>query len=237
MTYLWTLLIRTPLYNGLVLLTSIIPGANIGIAVIILTLIVRFILFPLGLKASRTQLVMRSIQPEIDAIKKAITDKTEQGKATFALYKKYNINPFSSFLLLFIQLPVIFALYSVFYKGLVDTSTPLYSFVHRPEVFSTNFLGLSLIGKSIVLAVIVALSQIALAHITLPKKKVASSDGTEPSFAEAFSDSMAKQSKYILPLFMGYIAYITGPVIALYLIVSNLFSIGQELYVRKVTVL
>ena len=110
---------------------DVFPWIDAGIAVIILTIIVRLILFPLSKKAIVTQVRMKEIEPELNRLKQTVPDKQQQALKVMDLYKEKGVNPFSSFLVLFIQLPVIYALYSIFIKsGLPVVKTALlYSFV------------------------------------------------------------------------------------------------------------
>lgn len=218
-----------PLYNGLVFLIGVIPGGDAGLAIIALTLIVKFILFPLSLKAARTQLLMRSLEGKLAAIKERYKDRQEQAAKTMELYRQEKVNPFSSFLLILIQLPVIFALYFVFVRGgLPNIHTDiLYFFVNVPEKVNTLFLGVVDLGThNLVLAVLAGVTQFIQASISFsggPKVK-----GSEKTFAHM----MQIQMKYFFPLLIGYIAYKFFAAVALYWVASNIFAIGQEIYVR-----
>src|SRR5690349_21401501 len=107
-----------PLYNGLVALTALVPGGDIGIAIILLTLIVRVILTPLSHKSVTMQSKMRMIEGHVKQIRiDHAEDKELQAKKIMELYKEHGINPFSSFLLLLVQLPILIALYWVIRAG------------------------------------------------------------------------------------------------------------------------
>src|SRR3989344_6179536 len=123
-----------PLYNALVFLTSIIPGADIGLAVIALTIIVRFVLLPLSHKQRNTQAKMKLLEGDMAAIKKNHPDdKKVQGEKIMALYREHGVNPFSGFLLIFIQIPILLALYFVFTRGIPFSAIDLYGFVSLPN--------------------------------------------------------------------------------------------------------
>ncbi len=224
-----------PIYNGLVFLVAVVPGADVGIAVILLTIVVRLILFPLSLKAIRTQLVMKQLAPELERIKKEYADKREeQARQTMALYKKEKVNPFSSFGFLIIQLVFIIALYLVFFNGgLPSIQTELlYSFTPIPDTVNMHFLGfLDVAGKSLVLAFLAGITQFIQTRLSLPpmppKKEGAA------SFKDDLARSFNLQMRYILPIIIFFVAYSISAAIALYFTVSNLVSIGQELYVRR----
>src|SRR3989344_2625828 len=111
-----------------------------------LALLVKLILFPLSQKSIESQAEMNILAPELNKIKASGASKEEQAKQTFALYKKHKVNPFSGCLLVIIQIPVIFALYYVFYKGISFDGGFLYSFIHVPERINMMFLGVLDIG-------------------------------------------------------------------------------------------
>ena len=137
----WNALLYKPLINALAFLVSIIPGGDVGLAVIILTILVKLILFPFSQKAIKNQAAMSIMAPELDQIKKSGVSKEEQARLTFELYKKHKTNPFSGLFLVLIQIPVIFALYYVFYKGINFQSDLLYSFIKVPQHINMIFLG------------------------------------------------------------------------------------------------
>jgi len=107
-----------PLYNGLVLLIDILPSADVGIAVIILTLLVKVLILPLSIKATRTQMKLKVLEPKIKELQTTYKDKREeQALKMMEMYREAKVNPFSSIFLLLIQLPIIIALYIVFARG------------------------------------------------------------------------------------------------------------------------
>ena len=224
-------LLYQPLLNALAYLVSIIPGGDVGIAVIVLTILVKVILFPLSQKSIESQAQMNILAPELNKIKESGANKEEQARLTFDLYKKHKTNPFSGCLLVLIQIPIIFALYYVFYKGISFHNGILYSFIHIPTHVNMIFLGIVDISKkSIVLAVLAGISQSLQAHF-MPKPAL--STGGNVSFQESFGKSMNMQMKYVFPFLVAFIAYNISGAVALYWITSNLFMVGQQIYVKK----
>ncbi|MEX0934045.1 MAG: YidC/Oxa1 family membrane protein insertase [Candidatus Paceibacterota bacterium] len=228
-----------PIYNSLVFLVSFMPFYDIGLAVVLLTLVVKFILFPLAHKTTKTQASIKVFEPEVQRLKEEYKeDKQEQSRKIMELYKKHGVNPFSGCLLFLVQFPIIIALYWVFWKGLENgiNTEQLYSFVIAPAKISTDFLGLiDISGRSFFLAALAGISQYFQIKLsmpsTLPKK-----EGAPASFKEDFKRSFQLQMRYGLPVFVFFIAYTISAVIALYWLTSNLFSIVHELFVkRKVT--
>jgi len=227
----WDTILYKPLVNVLAFLVAIIPGGDIGIAIIILTLLVKAVLYPLSQRSIEGQAKMSLLTPELSKIKKSGASKEEQAKQTFELYKKHKANPFSGCLLVLIQIPIIFALYFVFLKGLKFDNGVLYSFVASPENLNMHFLGVLDIGqKSILLAFLAGISQYFQAHF-MPK--LAPSTAEPGTFAESFGKSMHMQMKYVFPFIVAFIAYSVSGAVALYWITSNIFSICQQIYAQK----
>ena len=226
-----------PLYNGLVFLTDVLPFIDAGIAVILFTILVKLVLFPLSKSAVSTQFKMRQLAPELEEIKdKYKEDRQGQARKTMELYKKNKINPFSSIILIFIQLPIIFSLYFVFRAGLTNINTDLlYSFVPTPENINVMFLGIfDVAGKSWILAIAAAVTNFFQIRFSMPKyvpKKL--KEGEKPSFKDDLAKSMNLQMRYIFPFVVLFIAHSISSAIAIYWTTSNLFTIGQELVIRK----
>jgi YidC/Oxa1 family membrane protein insertase len=186
----------------------------------------------------RSQIEMKKIQPDIDNIKLKYKDnKQEQALKTMALYKEKGVNPFSGIFLALIQLPILIALYMVFYKGgLTDINTNmLYSFIQVPDQVNTFFLGLfDITEKNTILAVIVAIGQFFQIKFTMPATpKKAEGEKKEASFQGELARSMSTQMKYVMPIFMFFVARSFDSLVSLYLITASVFAIGQELYMRK----
>lgn len=229
---LYHTIVFNPLYNGLISLFDFLPWIDAGVAVIIFTIIVRIILFPLSKKAIVTQVKMKEIEPELNQLKKTVTDRQQQALKVMELYKKKGVNPFSSFFLLFLQLPIIYALYSIFIgSGLPDINTDiLYSFISKPEI-DMNFLGLvNVAEKSVLFAVLAAIAQYLQLHFSLAgKASTVKSDNPSMDMAQ----NMIKNMKYIFPVIVFLISYKISAVVAIYWTVSSLFTLGQELVVRR----
>jgi YidC/Oxa1 family membrane protein insertase len=239
---MYTTFIFTPLYNSLIVIMDILPFIDAGVAVIIFTCIIRLILFPLSRKSIMTQARMKEVEPELTKIKEQYKDNKEaQAKAMMDLYKKKEINPFSSFLLILIQLPIFFAMYSVFEKGLpVVNPDFLYSFVSVPVIKMTLFGWFSIMQKSLLLSLLVSVSQYFQIHYSLKNTSFPASN-KQGSMGEEVMKNALKQMKYVFPVMVFIISYIVIPtqapkaaaVFAIYWIVSNIFTIFQEIIVRK----
>lgn len=226
-----------PIYNALVALMAFVPGGDVGIAVILLTIVIRLILLPFSLSAARTQRAMKILEPKIKELKeKHKGDKEKEALETLALYREAEVNPFASILTVFIQIPVLLALYWVFYYEPFSTinTARLYAFTPLPHTVSLEFFGLiSVVGKSMVLAVLAGATQFLQAHMAL-------SGTMKPSDAKGmqndFQRIMGMQLKYVFPFLIGAISYTTSSAIALYFIATNLAGSLQEWYVRRTIV-
>lgn len=222
-----------PLFNLLVLLYNYIPGGDFGVAVIFLTIIIRFAIFPLSVKAVNSQKSLQDLQPKIQEIqKKYKDDKEKQAKETFELYKKEKINPFSGLFLALIQLPVLIALYKVFWSGLKpEELVNLYHFVSNPGHINPVFLGIADLSKSnLWLALLAAVCQFFQTKMLLPKTKPASKNlKGEPDF----SQMMQKQMLYFSPVLTIVILMSLPSALGLYWTVSGIFSIIQQYFILK----
>ena len=237
-----------PLYNGLIGIMDLVPGLDVGMAVIIFTVIIRLILFPLSKSSVLTQVRMKEIEPEANKIKvQYANDRQTQALKTMELYKSKGVRPFAGVLLLIIQLPILLALISVFYRIIPTIQTEfLYSFIHVPNA-APSLLGLDLTHKSLILALLTAIIQFFQLHFSLASRQqkanavIASKSGTKADFSSNLANSMNTQMKFLLPIIAFVSVYWIIPVkfpqaaaiIAIYWSVSALFTLGQEIYVRK----
>ena len=139
-----------PIFNALVFLYNIIPGHDFGIAIILLTILIRIILFPLSYKSIKSRQALSVLQPKIKEIQKKLKTKEEQTQAMMKLYKEHKVNPFSGCLPLLIQFPILIALYRVLINVLKPASlTVLYSSVKNPNIINPIFVGILDLSKNI----------------------------------------------------------------------------------------
>jgi len=225
-----------PIYNLLVFLVDVVPGGDVGLAVVLATVIVKVILMPLSLRAVKTQRQMKLIEPQLRELRdKHKNDKEKQAKEMMALYKEHNVRPFASILGILIQLPIIIALYLVFNREALLNIDPslLYSFVPAPTVISPLFLGIfAVAGTSILLSLLAGIAQAAHARVSVPVPAASTSE--KRSATEDFGRMMAMQARYVLPIIVAVIAYVTSGAIALYFITSSLVGLLQEAIVRQI---
>lgn len=127
---MFTTLIVQPIFNLLVLIYALLPGHNFGLAVIIFTVIVRLLLWPLLKRQLHQAKVMRKLQPEIRRIKKATKgNRQKESQMLMELYKERGINPIGTFPILIIQLVILLGLYSGL-RRVIDNPHELISFAY-----------------------------------------------------------------------------------------------------------
>jgi YidC/Oxa1 family membrane protein insertase len=152
---IFELVIVQPIFNLLVGIYSLIPGGDFGVALIIFTILIRFALWPLVQRQLHQTKAMRKLQPELRKIKKqAKGNKQLEGVMMLELYKKHDVKPFRSFLILLIQLPIFIGIYSVVriftssrdqianytYPFLRDIG-PIHQLILHPEQFHEKLFG------------------------------------------------------------------------------------------------
>lgn len=225
-------LIVKPFYNALIFLVDFITS-DLGFAVIILTIVFRFIIFPLSKSQIKTQIKMKDVQVPLKKIKQENKDNPQlMAQKMMDLYKENDIKPFSGILLLFIQLPLLFGFYYMFLKaGLPAINTELlYSFIPSPTMIDTSFFGIELTQKSIILALLASITQYFQAKLLLPNKD---DEKPEKGSMEDMMRGVQTQMVYVIPIIMLFVSYSFGAIIALYFVTSNIFSIIQEFYLKK----
>ncbi len=110
---MFTTIIVRPIFNLLVLIYAILPGHNFGLAIIIFTVIIRLLMWPLVKKQLHQAKAMRELQPELKRIKAETKgNRQKESMMLMELYKEREINPFSSLGLVILQIPIFIGLYS-----------------------------------------------------------------------------------------------------------------------------
>ncbi|MBU1202612.1 YidC/Oxa1 family membrane protein insertase [Patescibacteria group bacterium] len=212
-----------PIFNLLVYIYNSIPGHDLGLAIIILTLIIRLLLYIPSKKSIKAQKELATLQPEIEELKeKYKADKEKMGPELMALYKKRGVNPLSSCLPMVIQLPFLFAIYRVFFNGLTDehATDVLYSFVTNPGVLNPLAFGFfNLAEKSILLAVLAGLAQFWQSKMMMAKKRPGSS---------SVMAGMSGQMLYIFPVITIFIGSSFPAGLTFYWLLTTIFSIVQQ---------
>jgi len=217
-----------PLLNSLVFLTSVIPFHDVGLAIIVLTVLVKTILFPLTHRSMKTQMKMKKIEPELKKIKQDTQDRQKQAEEILKVYRAHGISPYSGLLMLFMQLPILIALYSVFWKG-ISFDHNIYSFLELPQKINLIFLGFFDVTKrSVFLAALSGVSQFFQIQLSMPSQK---KDGSAKK--NDFNAAFASQMKYFMPVFIFIIALKLPSAVSIYWTTMNVFAIVHEWFVRK----
>lgn len=232
LSFIYTQILYRPLFNTLVLLYQTVSFHDFGIAIIILTVLIRLALYPLSRHSVESQKNMMTLQPEVKRLQEQYKDnKDEQMKRVMALYKEKKVNPFSGCVPILIQLPVIIVLYRVFLAGFNDTNlTALYPFIPNPGSLHHVFLGVVDLArkKNIILAACAGAMQFWQSKMMLnaqPKKQTTNNDD--------FSTHMSKQMTYTMPVVTTVVAYSLPAGLALYWVVTTTVSVIQQRQVLR----
>lgn len=232
----YTELLFRPLFNLLVGITNVLPTHNVGLAIILVTLVVRLILLPPSLHQARqmshNQTKMKAIQDKLKEIKdQHKDDKSKQAEATMKAYREAGINPAAGCLPLLIQIPILLALYRVFLGGIgPDTFHHLYSFVGQPHNLQTIFLGIPLTEPSLLLGVIAGAGQFIL--MKYAGQTAPSAPNTSEETAQMMQ-SMQKNMMYFFPVMTVFIALQLPAALALYWVASTFLAIIQQYAIKK----
>ena len=245
---IFSFFVYDPLYNLLIFIYDVVPFKDFGIAIIIVTLFIKFILVPLSKKQIESQKKMNEMQPKIKEIQeKHKGNKEEQSRALMAFYKETKTNPFAGCLPMIVQLIFLIAIYRVLYNiseaGLMVDPNTLYSFINNPGQINKMFIGLidlsSILDLShlsirsiphIILILAAAGAQYVQAKMMMAKRPVKEiKKGEQPDFAQM----MTKQMLYLGPLLTLFIGVRFPAGLALYWLVSTGFMIIQQRKLEK----
>lgn len=225
-----------PLFNALVGLYNLIPGTDIGLAIIALTIIIKTVLYPLMNSSIKAQKSLQELQPKLNELKQRYgSNKEEMTKRTLELYKTHKVNPLSSCLPVLLQLPILLALYYVLRDGLNTTDfSKLYSFVANPGSLDAMMFGLVNLAKpNIVLALLSGAAQFWQSKMLIAKRPPAAAGAGGKD--EDFAAIMNKQMTYVFPVVTVIVGFQLPGGLTLYWLVSTVLTAFQQLVVfRKV---
>ena len=237
-------IIYQPIFNGLLFLQKTLPGHDLGISIILITVVIKTLLFTPSLAAIRASRQLQTLQPKLKAIQeKYKNDKETLAKEQMKLYKDSKVNPLSSCLPTVLQLVVFIYLYQVFINGLkigtdgllqaeqLKNVYPALRDYFATHVINTMFLGfVSLTAKhNIILALIAGASQFWQSKMLAAPKEPKIKDAKD----ESMTSSINKQMMYLLPVMMAYFGYTFPAGLALYWVVSTCFTIGQQYFFMR----
>jgi YidC/Oxa1 family membrane protein insertase len=199
------------LYN----LTAAIGIPNYGLAIILFTIVIKLLLFPLTSMQIRSMRVMQELQPQLQEIqKKYKNDPQKSQQAMMELYQKHKVNPFSGCLPLLAQMPILYALFSALRNFFSPENHPAYVNMEHASFLWIPNLGQPDLYILPILAVI----------FTFLQQKLSSPTGV---------DQTQKTMLYVMPLFMGWISRSFPAGLAIYWIMYSIISGLEQLFLRK----
>lgn len=206
-------LIYTPILNLLIFIYQNIAFHDLGIAIIILTFIVRIVLYPLFWKSTKDQVAMQKIQPELQRIQKEKKNKPEeQAKALMELYKTNKVNPLSSIFIMLLQLPIFFALFKIFNTEVIQGTFD--------NVFLFGVINLKEKGLDFALiAALLQYLQFKMTSMAVPKNKE--------------SGDFQRFLPFMIPVFTFFVLLNLPRAISFYWGLTTIFSIIQQYFMTK----
>lgn len=224
----FTQILFIPMYNLLIYLVAVLPGHQVGWAIILVTIIIRIILLPSSIKASKSTLEMQKLQPLLSEIKKKYKgDQAKMSQETMRVFKEHKVSPYGACLPLIIQLVVLIIFYRVIMIGFnLDHLNLLYSFVPKPSEINLSFFGINMAKPDLwVLPILAGALQFVQTKM-MP----------QPPAQKGSNDPMAlmnKQMIYFFPLITIFIARALPAGLAIYWIVTSIAMIFQQWYINQ----
>jgi YidC/Oxa1 family membrane protein insertase len=231
---IFELIFLQPLFNLLVYFYNNVPGNDIGVAIVLVTIVLKLVLLPFTLKMLRAQKALQDLQPKMQVLQsKHKGNKEALGKATMELYKKEKVNPFSSCLPLLIQLPFMFAVFRMFRNGFDPESLDmLYPFIHNPGILNHISLGFMNLAEPLIpLAVLAGAAQFWQTSMMTSSKQPKVPGAKD----EGMTAIMNKQMKYIMPVVTVIIGASLPGGLALYWFLFTLLTVLQQYVAFKKT--
>jgi YidC/Oxa1 family membrane protein insertase len=202
-------LVVQPIFNLLVGLYAVIPGGDFGISLIILTIIIRFAMWPLVVRQLHQVKAMKKLQPELAKIKKATKGNRQlESMQMLELYKKHDVKPFRSILILLIQLPIFIALYQViqiftlhrdqigkFTYDFLENIAPIKALIDQPSQFNENLLGLVDLTAQAITPQGVNIFLIILAVVAAGTQYIITKQTSPTTSTKRFRDVMAEAAE------------------------------------------
>jgi len=229
-----------PLVNALFFIYGIIPGHDFGLSIILLTILIRLVLWPLANKQLHSQKKMQALQGDIAKVReKAAGDKQKESAMLMELYKEKEVNPFSACLPTLLQFPILIAMFVVFKKATGSIAgveqllyTPVKNLPYIQQIisgqipFNTDLFGLINMAKpSIALAIIAGITQFAQVKMITPSKQKTNTKDPQAQ--------MTSLMNYTFPALTVFIAWSLPAALPTYWITTNLVAIFQQWLVMR----
>ncbi len=228
MLNLFNQILYRPFFNAVIFLYNTLPGNDFGVAIIVLTVLIRIALSPLTIKTTRSQKAMAGISSKVNEIKNRLKhDKTAQSAEIMKLYKDNNINPLAGCLSMLVQIPVLIGLYRAFIAGFKPESLGmLYSFINNPGHINNISLGfIDISAKSHPLAILSGVSQFFQLKTNL--NNTATGDPNDQAQA------LNKQMLYFFPVMIIIIGWNLPAGLVVYWLTTTVFSVLEQVYIRR----
>lgn len=224
---IFSVLLYQPLYNVLVILFNAFPWGGVGLAVILITVLIKIALLPFNYKTLKSQKEMQEIQPKINEIRQTYKDdQAKMAQELMAVYKTHKVNPFASCLPMVVQLIVLLVFYQVLRAGIqtIDQNM-LYAFVHNPGSLSHMFLGIDLSRVSVTLAAVAAVAQFFQAKQMITSRPPAAVREKSETLDEDMMAVTNKTMVYMLPVVIFIVGATSVPGgLTLYMLVSTVMT-------------
>lgn len=246
---MWDTLIIEPMVNTLLgiymVLSNVLGPANMfGLAIIIFTILIRLITYPLTIQQMKSAQAMQELQKskKWQEIQKKYKDNREKlAQEQMAMYKEMGVNPFGSCLPTLIQFPIIIGLYQAIIRGLAVTPTQLldlskhiYSFINGAAIIPLNnqflWMNLSQPERIYIFGFGVPLLAIIVVITTYLQSKLM----TPPAQPGEQGAQITQAMNLYMPFLMGWLAYSFSSGLALYFVTSNIIGILQYAAMGKV---
>lgn len=241
LTQLFRTFITKPLLNFLILIASYLPEHNLGIAIIIITIIIKLILFIPTQHAMEGQKKMQDIQPKMEELKRKHKNDPKKLQAeTMKVWKENKVNPMQSCLPMLIQFPILIGLFFTIRDGsiLALSQHLLYEpYQNLSWTFGTDFLGIDLNTPNVYIfppmLMVMQFIQMKMSFAITKKKQEKSGKAPKKDTPMSQQEMQQKMMMYGLPLMIGFFALQFPSAVSLYWGISTLFAIGQQLVVNR----
>ena len=213
------------------------PYGDIGLGMVLLTLLIKILLYPLSKAAYVSQIRQKKIQPLIKASQELHkNDQEAQGRAVMQIMKDNKANPFAGCLVMLAQIPIFIALYHVAQKGITSDLSGLYSFVSQTTTLSTQFLSfIDITLPFLPLAVLGGVLQFIQIKLSLGyQKESANQDKSyEMSSQEKQMELTQNIILYVIPIFLIVVIAKLPALVGIYFVANALFGIAQDYIIKK----
>jgi YidC/Oxa1 family membrane protein insertase len=213
--------IAKPLLIAMNVIHDLIP--NYGIAIILLTIFIKLVFWPLGTKSYKSMNKMKKVQPLMMELREKFkNDKQKMNQEVMNLYKTYKVNPASGCLPMLVQMPIFFALYRMLYQAIELRHAPFFGWISdlsAPDrLFHFDFT--------------IPMMQ-APAGIPMLTLLMGASFLLQQKMTPTAGDPMQAKMMMLMPIFMT-VLFINFPAgLVLYMFVNNIISMGQQYYIQK----